>query len=786
MCIRDSFKALSVFAIRDLNIIKIESRPAPRLLLKDALRNYQSNSHGRSSLKMEQTFQFMFYLDVLADLSSPEMANALRHLSELAPFIRVLGSYSIRTSTPRRPPHADSLRSDELVLPSKQTCGMKIGIIGFGNFGQFLGSHFVLAGQTVYATDLLEDQSGVAESVGVKYIHDDPETMLQLDLDVVVVSVSVLSFEAVIKQRLPLELLKGKLVVDVLSVKTHPRDTLLSSLDPECDILCTHPMFGPESGKSSWVGLPFMYEKVRIGDHHRTSRFLTLFEDKGCKMVPMPCETHDELAAGSQFVTHLTGRALSALELRATPIDTQGFKSLLCIVENTTKDSWDLFSALYQHNVEAKKQLQQLMSAFETVWHQLQSPSDQPGGGLHAISPRVAKMKASVTAQVTDKAMELKRAGVDLVSLSVGEPDFHPPEVVVEATAEAARIGKTKYTSTAGTYELRSAVSTHLRESRGLGYSPDQILVSGGAKQSIYQAMMSTCSIGDEVIVIAPYWVSYVEQARLCGATPVIIHTTAQQNWLASPEQLQAALTRESRMLVLCNPCNPTGALYSKPELEAIAQVVATHPRLLVLADEIYDQLLYQGSEHVSFGTLPGMSERTLIVNGFSKSYAMTGYRLGYLAAPLPITQACTKLQGQLSSGASSVAQHAAVAALTQTPPEFFERNMKSFASKRAYVLDQLSKATPKLTWVVPQAAFYLLVDVSSCIGLHTPAGVSIGDAVALCLYLLEHGRVAVVPGEAFGCPGTVRIAFATGMEQLEIGMSRIVSALAGLSHKSE
>eukprot|EP00656_Telonema_subtile_P013871 TRINITY_DN17055_c0_g1_i4.p1 TRINITY_DN17055_c0_g1~~TRINITY_DN17055_c0_g1_i4.p1 ORF type:complete len:445 (+),score=95.22 TRINITY_DN17055_c0_g1_i4:118-1452(+) len=282
------FKALSVFAIRDLNISKIESRPASRMILKDALRNYQANS--RNSMKMERAFQFMFYLDVSSDVNNQDMTNALRHLSEIAPFIRVLGSYTIRNALPREPPQAGEWVEDTLVPTIKQS-RLSIAIVGFGNFGQFLARRFIKAGQIVQATDFITDQSEAAAAMGVRYVHADPSALLNADVDVVIISVSVLSFVTVLSSMIPLELLKGKLVVDVLSVKTHPRDTMLATLHPECDVLCTHPMFGPESGKASWLGLPFMYEKVRVLDHHRASRFLTLFEDEGCHMVPMPCET---------------------------------------------------------------------------------------------------------------------------------------------------------------------------------------------------------------------------------------------------------------------------------------------------------------------------------------------------------------------------------------------------------------------------------------------------------------------------------------------------------------
>jgi aspartate/glutamate/aspartate-prephenate aminotransferase len=358
-----------------------------------------------------------------------------------------------------------------------------------------------------------------------------------------------------------------------------------------------------------------------------------------------------------------------------------------------------------------------------------------------AINPRVAALRPSKTMALTDLALSLKAQGVDIIGLAAGEPDFDTPPPVVAAGVEALRTGLTRYTPGPGTPALRAAIAKKLREENGLDYAPEEVVISNGAKQAVWQALFAACAEGDEVLIPAPYWVSYPEMARLAGAAPVILDTTAAEGFLLSPEKLEAALTPRSRLLILCSPSNPSGAVYPRAALEALAAVVARHPRLMVLSDEIYEYIVYPPAEHVSFGTLPGMRARTLTVNGFSKAYAMTGWRLGYLAAPHAFASAAAVIQGQTTSGASSIAQHAGLAALTlgRRGGAPVAEMVAAFRARRDYVAARLA-VLPGVALAPPDGAFYVLPDFSAYVGPGA-AGEGFGpvpDVDALAQYLVK------------------------------------------------
>jgi len=375
----------------------------------------------------------------------------------------------------------------------------------------------------------------------------------------------------------------------------------------------------------------------------------------------------------------------------------------------------------------------------------------------------------------------MKEQGIDVIGLAAGEPDFDTPDEIVAAGIEALKTGKTRYTPNTGTSALRQAICKKLKDDNGLSYSPDEIVVSNGAKQSIWQAVLATCCPGDEVIIPAPYWVSYTEMAVLAGAKPVVLPTTPEQGFRLTAEQLRASLTPRSRLLILCTPSNPTGAVYSKEELEAIADVVRQHPRLLVLSDEIYEYILYSPAVHHSFGALPGMWERTLTVNGFSKAYAMTGWRLGYLAAPRHFAKAAAIIQSQSTSGASSISQHAALAALALGPGGGapVAKMVEAFRERRDMIVAKL-RAIPGVKLAAPDGAFYVLPEMSAFFGpgAHAAGFGDVPDSDTFCRYLIEKANVAVVPGDAFGAPSCIRISYAASIETLTRAMDRIVAAL--------
>lgn len=399
-----------------------------------------------------------------------------------------------------------------------------------------------------------------------------------------------------------------------------------------------------------------------------------------------------------------------------------------------------------------------------------------------SLSPRVNSIKPSKTVAITDQANALVQAGVPVIRLAAGEPDFDTPASIAEAGINAIREGYTRYTPNAGTAELRKAICHKLKEENGLSYTPDQVLVSNGAKQSIVQAVQAVCSPGDEVIIPAPYWVSYPEMARLADATPVILPTLISENFLLDPKLLESKLTEKSRLLMLCSPSNPTGSVYPRHLLEQIAEIVARHPRLLVISDEIYEHIIYAPASHTSFASLPGMWERTLTVNGFSKAFAMTGWRLGYVAGPKHFITACGKIQSQSTSGACSISQKAALAALGlgHAGGETVATMVKAFRDRRDYLVDNLGDLEGvKIS--EPKGAFYLFIDFSYYYGSKAEGFGTINGSDSLCRYLLDKAQVALVPGDAFGNDNCIRISYAASLNSLQEAFERIRKAIMSL-----
>jgi len=790
------FQALSVFALRNLDLVKIESRPGRKHLLNDSvfsgriesplislnqeLRTIHeaviANSEEISQKIQKEKYQNLFYLDFVGSLHDIRSYNALRHLAEIAPFIRVLGSY------PRDGMFVGNEKNEGTIFfpTPKKSQKLNIGIVGYGRFGQFLANHLILAGHVVSVINLRVNYASTAKenyldpSKNYFQGYDQIPEFFSQNLDCVIFSVSILSFEEVLKKFVPY--LKNQLVVDVLSVKTHPK-ILLSELVPEsCDILCTHPMFGPDSGKTSWVGLPFIYEKIRISDYHRVSRLLSFFEDKGCRMVQISSEEHDKLASGTQFITHFTGRMLSSLDLKATEIDTTGFKGLLNLVSTTSRDSFDLFYALFKHNKFSSEQLNLLEKAFFKVKSQLLSYEEINQKAENIVfNSRVQALEESRTSKITDTAKKMMQLGADMVTLSVGEPDFPPPQCVLDASIDSIKNGHTKYTQLSGIPQLRQAIANYLYTEKKVRYSPEEILCSCGGKQSIFQAILVLCRPGDEVIIPAPYWVSYPEQVKLAGAKPVFIEGKEENDFCITPEQLEAEIRINTRMIILCNPSNPTGHVYSPNQLENLAKVLRKHPQVFILSDELYEKILFD-AEHVSFASLNGMRERTITVNGFSKAYSMTGYRLGYLAAPKPITDACIKVQSHNTTSPTSISQFAGVVAMEKTPPSYFKDAVDGFRKKRDFILSSMKSIG--INCPVPQGAFYIFFSVKNYLSEEAKTSEEV------CLFLIEKYHLALVPGEAFGMPGFVRISYAVSMETLEKAMDRLCKGLTELKNK--
>ncbi len=393
------------------------------------------------------------------------------------------------------------------------------------------------------------------------------------------------------------------------------------------------------------------------------------------------------------------------------------------------------------------------------------------------LSSRIRSLSPSATFEMSRRSRELTSRGVSVIDLAVGEPELHTPQFIKEAAEAAIEDNFTKYSPVSGFGSLKEAVVHKLQVENGLSYSPSEIVISSGAKQSICNAIQALVDTGDEVIIPAPYWVSYPQMVKLAGGVPVFVDAPIEQGFRITPAQLRAAITPKTRLIIICSPCNPSGAVYSAAELEALAEVVKEHDDLLVLSDEIYEHINYIGS-HASIAAVPGMRDRTLVVNGVSKAYAMTGWRIGFLAAPKWIISACDILQGQYTSGPCSISQKAAEAAW-MGPQECVEQMRLSFLRRRN-LLVKLMREIPGLEVNEPQGAFYLLPKCSGYYG--TKAGDRvIENSTDLAMYLLEEGHVATVPGSAFGAPDRLRLSYATSDENIMEAVDRIKCALAAL-----
>lgn len=397
---------------------------------------------------------------------------------------------------------------------------------------------------------------------------------------------------------------------------------------------------------------------------------------------------------------------------------------------------------------------------------------------MENISQRVASLAISQTLAMSQKSREMKAQGVDVINLSVGEPDFNTPKHIKEAAIKAINENYSHYTPVPGYAELLKAISNKLKRENNLDYETSQIIVSNGAKHSLANVILSLINKGDEVIVPAPYWVSYVELVKLAEGTNVVIETSIDNDFKITPEQLKAAITTKTKAMFLCSPSNPSGSLYSKDELEALAKVIhESGIDMYILSDEIYEHINFVG-KHESIAQFDYIKEKVIIINGVSKGYAMTGWRIGYIAAPQWIAKACNKIQGQLTSGASSISQMASVAALNIETDDI-ENMVVAFKRRRDFVVKLVSEING-MKVNVPQGAFYLFPEVSSFFG-KSNGEVTISNSSDLAMYILEKAHVATVPGSAFGLDNYLRFSYATSDKQLEEAMKRMKNALEEL-----
>lgn len=396
---------------------------------------------------------------------------------------------------------------------------------------------------------------------------------------------------------------------------------------------------------------------------------------------------------------------------------------------------------------------------------------------MEYLSDRIKSLSVSQTIAMSQKSRELVAKGIDIINLSLGEPDFNTPDYVKEAAKKAIDDNYSKYPPVPGYNDLRAAISKKFKEENGLNYTPEQIIVSAGGKHSLINVILSIVNPGDEVIILAPYWVSYYDQVILAGARPVIISASIENDFKVKPEQLEASITSKTRMIIFNSPSNPTGMVYSHAEMEKIARVVEKHEGLFIMSDEIYEHIIFTG-KHISMASFDFIYDKVITVNGVSKGYAMTGWRIGYIGAPLWIAKACDKLQGQFTSGVCSIAQRAALSAIQGNGDSI--RMMREAFLRRRDLICGLLKEISGIKLTVPQGAFYVMIDISSFLG-KSDSNTRIISSDDLALYLLDKAQVATVGGDAFGAPDCIRISYATADNLLVEAVKRIKSALGNL-----
>ncbi|MCK5823098.1 MAG: pyridoxal phosphate-dependent aminotransferase [Bacteroidales bacterium] len=397
---------------------------------------------------------------------------------------------------------------------------------------------------------------------------------------------------------------------------------------------------------------------------------------------------------------------------------------------------------------------------------------------MYKVSDRLNKLSISETLAMTDKSRQLQAKGIDIINLSIGEPDFNTPEVVKKAAQKAIDDNFTHYTPVQGFSDLRQAISDKFKNENNLDYAPDQIIVSTGAKQSLANVILSLVNKDEEVLIPAPFWVSYSELVKLAEAKSVIIKTKIENKFKVTPEQIEQAITPKTKLFLFNSPSNPTGSLYSKEELKAIADVFAKHKEIFILSDEIYEHINFQG-KHESIAQFENIKDQVVVVNGVSKAYAMTGWRIGYIGAPKWIAQACNKLQGQMTSGASSISQKAACAALNTGLDTVYE--MREVFKKRRDLVYKLLSEIKGIKTFIPDGAFYFFPDVTYFFGKSVD-NITINNAGDLCMYLLNNAHVATVTGSAFGDPNCIRLSYATSEDNIIEALKRIKTALDKLN----
>ena len=695
----------TLFSKKKINIIKVESRP-----------NKNKNINC----------EYLFYIDLNGNLNDNKTKDFIEEVKKVCLFFNIIGNYA------------------SLSPISKPYKKLKIGIVGFGRFGQFLAEN-IKKYHNVIATSR-NNYLDKANELNIPFIND-LDVFMNQDLDIIIFSVSILSFSDVINS-IDKDLLEGKLLVDVLSVKDHAKSIFLK-LNLETDILCTHPMFGPDSAKLSWNNLPFIYEKVRINDIDRCELFLNFFKNMGCKCIEMNCSEHDNYSANSQFITHFIGRILKKMNVKSTPINTKGYENLLDVMNNTCNDSNELFEGLYNNNNKSLAIVNSMKDAINNIINDINKNNKNNNFDTGFSN-------------LCQKYCSLQENSDSFLNHSIGIPDFDINYQVKKEGINTLSTIKLKYTNVLGLEKLRESISKYLKKEKNLDYSSNEILCTSGGKFGIYQTLLYLCNNNDEIIIPNPSWPVYNNIINLIGAKAVFLDTKIDDNFQINKNKLESLINKKTKAIILNNPNNPTGTIYDENTLKMISEV-AIKNNLYVISDEVYELMDFYDT-HRSIASFENMKERTFTINSFSKGFSMSGLRLGYIAAPESDITLMKKIQANTVTCPNIIAQRCAIEALENL--DYFKDIIKKMAENASYMHNQLN-LLPNIKCNYPLGSMYLFPDVSYYYNKELD-GKLINNSFDFCELLMDKYKIGLIPGDYFNAPKNIRISFGSDNKPLK------------------
>ena len=697
-------------------------------------------------------FKYLFYIDFEGDT---EVVNIiLDKVRQKTEYFKLIGSYPT-------------------ILYKNDFCEkLKIGIIGFGRFGKFLGEKFVKYGNI--SAWSRTDYTETANKMNIKF-YTDLKDIIKFN-DIIVISVSIKSFREMILNLKLDEINKNLLIVDVLSVKNYPFK-ILKKFDNKHDILCTHPMFGPDSGKYGWTNLPFLFHPHKITNTERLNRFLNIFANEGCKMVNINCKNHDKYLLRNQFITHFIGRMLRELKLKNKymNLSTEGYKSLIKIINNTCNDSFDLFRGLFKFNKNGNKILTKLLQSYFKIIKKLKSKT--------ICSSNVNYVSISKTALTAKKVFDYELKNICegnrniLLKLHIGEFSDMNTKYINSVAKEVLNNNKILYTRVGGLLKLKEEICKDIKNRKSCEYKKENVILSNGAKQSVYQVIKLLCNIGDEVIVISPYWTSYPEMVKLTGATPIIVEANQENKFFPTNEQFKEKITKNTKLIIICNPNNPTGMIIEKERMDNFVNFIKEYKNIFILSDEIYERIDFD-KKHISFGNYNEIYNNLFVVNGFSKVYCMTGYRLGYTLGPRRFIKDLTKIQSHITGSPNSIAQYTALNLLKKEETNTYINNViERLDMNRTYLYFML-KRRKEIDLIKPDGGYYLFINMKKIINKKFNDEI-IKDVEQICDIFLYKYNVAITPGIAFGKKNYVRLSYSVEQDKIELFVKKFNSFLS-------